>query len=82
MSDKRMLLRAESDCYRIAYYLLESEDAAVQAARLALGELLRDEAFGLLPEEARRQQTKRAAIHYALEVKRRLIGGYADNRAI
>ncbi len=53
-------------CYRIAYYFLEQESAAMAAAQGALLELGEDRRFFQQSSEERRTRAKQAAMKHAL----------------
>ncbi|WP_409345106.1 hypothetical protein [Paenibacillus sp. MBLB4367] len=71
--ERAALERAEITCYRVAYYLLNIEDAAVRAARCALLELYRDDRFFDKPESAQTKLAKAAAIKASLSEKQQLL---------
>ncbi|WP_052487273.1 hypothetical protein [Gordoniibacillus kamchatkensis] len=63
-----ILKEYEGYCYQIAYYLLQRENSAADAAKKALLELARTPGFLTEPAAERRQRAKRAAIKHALTV--------------
>ncbi|CAG7646672.1 hypothetical protein ACFQI7_24020 [Paenibacillus allorhizosphaerae] len=73
LKDKGTVLKSyEALCYRIAYFLLQKEAAAVEAALLALKELLRDDAFFGCSEVAQRERVKAETIRQCLGLKREI----------
>jgi len=71
--ERTALEEAEITCYRVAYYLLHIEDAAVRAARCALLELARDDRFFDGPESQRNKLVKAAAIKASISEKQQLL---------
>ncbi|MEK0315835.1 hypothetical protein [Cohnella sp. 56] len=66
MSERIAILRGmECEAYRIAYYLLEADEPACEAAKRALMSLYREQQLPLLPEEARRRLLRRLVIREA-----------------
>lgn len=55
--------------YQVAYYLLENEQLAAQAATQALIELSQDEQFFKQPEPCQKQRTKQVFMKQSLLVK-------------
>ncbi|MGM0884923.1 MAG: hypothetical protein ACQEXQ_28260 [Bacillota bacterium] len=55
--------------YQVAYYLLENEQLAAQAATQALIELLQDEQFFNQPEACQKQRTKQVFMKQSLLAK-------------
>lgn len=66
---RKVLKQMERYGYQVAYYLLQSEALAVEASKLALMELLEDEAFYRQDENQQRQQVKRLFIRKSLLLK-------------
>ncbi|CAM4467065.1 uncharacterized protein (DUF924 family) [Paenibacillus endophyticus] len=69
MQRAAILKQHEHYAYQAAYYLLEDEDLASQAASCALAELLNDEAFFTHGCEHRKQLMKRKIIQTSLSTK-------------
>ncbi|NIK75180.1 hypothetical protein FHS15_000278 [Paenibacillus castaneae] len=68
-----VLKQYEVYCYQMAYFLLEDEALAAQAAKQALFHLLNDETFFLDHEQLQKQKTKQITIKYALQTKSALL---------
>ncbi|WP_144028111.1 hypothetical protein [Paenibacillus sp. 32352] len=65
------LRRYEEYCYQIAFYLLNNEKQASEAAEHALMELYRCREWFDMPDNARQAKAKQAALMQALESKKR-----------
>jgi hypothetical protein len=65
-----VLKEYECYCYQIAYYLLEHEEGARQAASQALLELGRTRSFRSESAEARRCRAKKVTMKIALGIRR------------
>ncbi|MGM0884459.1 MAG: hypothetical protein ACQEXQ_25895 [Bacillota bacterium] len=61
-----VLKQYEVFCYQVAYYLLEDETLAAQAASQALFELLQDEEFYYQNEYVQKQKIKQSVIKNSL----------------
>lgn len=64
-----VLKQYEVYSYQVAYYLLENEQLAAQAATQALIELLQDEQFFNQPEPCQKQRTKQVCMKQSLLAK-------------
>ncbi|MGO4545610.1 hypothetical protein AB4Z29_12485 [Paenibacillus sp. 2TAB23] len=73
MQRAAVLKQHEHYAYQVAYYLLEDEDLASQAASSALAELLYDEAFFTHECGHRMQLMKRKVIQTSLSTKASLL---------
>ncbi|MFX3631282.1 MAG: hypothetical protein ACE3L7_13725 [Candidatus Pristimantibacillus sp.] len=75
MKRQEMLYRAdvlkqyEVYGYQVAYYLLEDEALAIQAANLALVELFKDEEFFRQSQLLQKQKTKQMFTRQSLKIK-------------
>lgn len=59
--------------YQVAYYLLEDEALATQAANLALVELFKDEDFFRQSQLLQKQKTKQMFMRQSLKIKASVI---------
>lgn len=64
-----VLKQYEVYCYQIAYFILEKEALAIQAATQALIELVQDEQFFHQSQNVQRQMTKKAVMKQSLLTK-------------
>lgn len=64
-----ILKQYEGYSYQVAYYLLEDESLAMQAAAGALSQLLRDDAFFTDDPYDQKQKTKQASMKQSLLTK-------------
>lgn len=64
-----VLKQYEVYCYQIAYFILEKEALAIQAATQALIELVQDEQFFHQSQTVQRQMTKKAVMKQSLLTK-------------
>lgn len=74
MQRAAILRQHEHYAYQAAYYLLEDEDLASEAASVALADLLYDEAFFASEFKHRKQLMKRKVIQTSLSTKASLLG--------
>ncbi|MFX3632313.1 MAG: hypothetical protein ACE3L7_22350 [Candidatus Pristimantibacillus sp.] len=64
-----VLKQYEVYCYQIAYFILEKEALAMQAATQSLMELVQDEQFFLQSQTVQRQMTKKVVMKQSLLTK-------------
>ena len=69
MSKADVLRQYEAYGYQIAYYLLENESMAAEAAISALKELAMEETFFRQPSATRQQLAKKAFMKHAVKAK-------------
>lgn len=80
LKDKGAVLKSyEAFCYRIAYFLLQNETAAVSAALFSLKELLHGDEFFHFDTAGQRELLKTVTIRQCLSLKREAAAAAVEN---
>ncbi|MCZ8511833.1 hypothetical protein O9H85_05240 [Paenibacillus filicis] len=76
LKERLTLMKAyETDCYSYCHYLLQREDAALEAAKQALCRLIRSDGFFEADPHARRNILRKESIAASLQVRKKMANG-------
>lgn len=73
MRNAASLRRLEIDAYQMAFYVLQNEDLAHEAAKTALLEMGKDNEFYTLPDLVQNEMMKKTMISATIKVKQQML---------
>jgi DNA-directed RNA polymerase specialized sigma24 family protein len=68
-----ILKKHENDCYRMCFYLLQSEKMACEAAKDALYKLIEGDSFFAADSQTKNDLLRKESMKSALQIKKKLM---------